>query len=146
MEYKSGMIGRLFFIRFDHGDDILSNLKQLIIKEGIKCGWFQFFGGLAKADVVIGPKEPTVPPDPVWQNINETREVMGTGSIFWDEKEPLLHMHAAMGHHGKTLTGCVRKQAEVYLVVEAVVYEITGMEVTRPWFPEGGFNRPTILD
>jgi len=142
MKYAQGKIGRVFYVRFDHGDDILAGLRDLVEKEQLHCGWFQLFGGLAAAEVVIGPEQPVMPPTPVWQQVGDTREVLGVGSIFYEGKKPLIHLHAAMGHHGETLTGCVRKSTEVYLLIEAVIYELQGMDITRPWFEKGGFNRP----
>ena len=94
--------------------------------------------------MVIGPKEPTMPPVPVWHQVDEARELFACGSVFWEDEEPRLHLHGAMGHHGETLTGCIRRNTEVYLLVEAVLFEIEGMEITRPWYPAGGFNRPLI--
>ncbi|MDH4318965.1 MAG: DUF296 domain-containing protein [Desulfobulbaceae bacterium] len=144
MEYGSGRIGRIFYIRFDHGEDLFQGLKKIISREGIRCGWFQLFGGMRTGQTVVGPKQPVMPPEPVWREINEAREIFGTGTLFMDGDEPMVHLHAAMGHHGETITGCVRNRAEVYLIVEGVVYELEGMDITRPWFPEGGFNRPEI--
>ncbi|MDH3347493.1 MAG: DNA-binding protein [Desulfobulbaceae bacterium] len=144
MEYSSGKVGRVFYIRFDHGDDLFDNLKKLIRKEDIRSGWFQLFGGMLAGETVIGPKEPVMPPDPIWHEINEAREIFGTGTVFMDDDKPMVHLHAAMGHQGETITGCVRNRAEIYLIVEAVLYELEGMDITRPWFAEGGFNRPEI--
>ncbi len=144
MDYRQGSIGRVFYIRFDHGEDLLEELGCLAEKEDIRCGWFQLFGGLHGVDVVTGPKEPVMPPEPVWERLETCRESLAAGSIFYDNDKPLIHLHAALGHHGETLTGCVRKRAEVYLVIEAVVYELRGMDISRPWFEKGGFNRPEM--
>lgn len=144
MNYQSGQMGRVFYIRLDDGDDLHASIIDVVRRENIQCAWLQAFGGLKSAGVVIGPKEPVMPPDPVWKHIDDTRELLGIGSVFWDEEKPLIHFHAAMGHHGETLTGCVRKDSRVYLVVEVMLMEVTGIEVTRPWFPKGGFNRPTF--
>ena len=143
MEYRAGSIGRIFSVRFDENDLFLEELLHLVKKEDIRCGWFTILGGLREADVVIGPKEPTMPPEPVWRQICGSREVLGIGSIFWDEAEPRIHLHAAMGHHGDTLTACVRKGTKVYLVLEATIFELSGIEASRPWYEEGGFNRLT---
>lgn len=94
------------------------------------------------ADVVIGPEQPVMPPTPVWQRVKDSREMLGIGSVFFDGNKPLLHVHASMGHHGSTLTGCVREHTEVYLLIEVVVYELRGMDISRPWYEQGGFNRP----
>ena len=145
MEYKTGSTGRIFAVRFDDGDDFLEEMLGLIKKENIRFGWFHVIGGLRQADVVTGPKKPVMPPEPVWCEIEGARETLGTGSIARDEKdEPKIHLHAALGHHGDTLTACVRKGTKVYLILEVYIIEVTGVDVSRPWFAEGGFNRLTF--
>jgi predicted DNA-binding protein with PD1-like motif len=134
MEYRSGAIGRVFSVRFDEGDLFLEELLDLIAKENIRCGWFH-----------VLPEEPTMPPVPVWDKVRGSREVLGAGSIFWDENEPKIHLHAALGHHGDTLTACVRKGTKVYLVLEVMIIELTGINAIRPWYEEGGFNRLTFV-
>ncbi len=144
MEYKSGSIGRFFSVRFDEGDDFLQELQSIIIKEKIRHGIFHIIGGMREADVVTGPQKPVMPPDPVWKDVREVKETLGTGSIAWDGDEPKIHLHAAMGHHGDTLTACVRKGTKVYLVLEVYIFEIAGIDATRPWYEKGGFNRLTF--
>jgi predicted DNA-binding protein with PD1-like motif len=144
MDYRKGTIGRVFTVRFDEGDLFLEGLLKIIAEEKISSGWFHVLGGLREADVVTGPKEPVMPPEPVWSEVRGARETMGTGSIFWDDNEPKIHLHAAMGHHGETLTACVRKGTKVYLVLEVVIFEIEGINASRPWYEEGGFNRLTF--
>jgi len=94
--------------------------------------------------VVTGPKEPVMPPEPVWAQVTGARETLGSGSIYWDEAEPRIHLHAALGHHGETLTACVRKGTKVYLILEVLILELDGIDATRPWFAQGGFNRLTF--
>lgn len=144
MEYRTGEINRVFIVRFDEGDDFLDGLKKMISKENIRQGWFHVLGGIREAEVVTGPRLPVMPPEPVWDKVNGARETLGSGSIFWDENEPKIHLHAAMGHHGDTLTACVRKGTKVYLVLEVIIFELTGFTAARPWHPEGGFNRLTF--
>jgi predicted DNA-binding protein with PD1-like motif len=137
-------MGRVFAVRFDHGDDFLESLEEIIIKENIRNGWFHVIGGLRQAGVVTGPEEPVMPPKPVWCEVEGAREVLGAGSIFWDGNTPRIHIHAALGHHGETLTACVRKNTKVYLLLEVYIIEISGFEATRPWYEKGGFNRLTF--
>src|SRR5210317_42982 len=118
MNYQAGKAGRVFYVRLDHGEDLHEGIKELVAREDIRCAWFHIFGGLRRAGVVTGPKEPVMPPEPVWQEVDTAREVIGTGSVFWAEGEPQIHLHAAMGHHGDTLTACVRKDSKVYLIIE----------------------------
>ncbi|MDD3619863.1 MAG: DNA-binding protein [Desulfobulbaceae bacterium] len=142
MEYRAGSMGRIFYIRLDDGDDLHQCIRELVVREQVRSAWFQVFGGLKKAGVVTGPREPVMPPDPVWTTVTEAREILGIGSVFRDGEEPLIHLHAAMGRHGDTLTGCVRRDSMVYLVDEVLLMEMTGIDVTRPWSDERGFNRP----
>lgn len=144
MEYQAGTTGRVFYARLDDGDDLHDGIRELVTREKVRCAWFHILGGLRRAGVVIGPREPVMPPDPVWQEVEDAREIVGTGSVFWDGDQPLIHLHAAMGHHGETLTGCVRRDSKVYLVIELMLVEMKGIEVTRPWFEQGGFNRPAF--
>ncbi len=144
MEYKTGTIGRVIVARFDQGDDLLEGLKELCRNENLRAAWFQILGGLRQAGVVTGPKEPTMPPDPVWVEVDGAREVVGSGSVFWDADEPRIHLHAALGHHGETMTACIRRNTKVYLVLEVMILELQGLDATRPYFTEGGFNRLTF--
>ncbi len=147
MEYRSGTMNRVFVLRFDQGDDFLEGLLEVIRGEEIRNGWFHCIGGLAGADVVIGPKEPTMPPEPIWQKVDSPRELLGTGSIYWDEHdEPKIHLHTSLGDHGKAMTVCTRKNTTTYLVIEVYLVEITGFEASRPWYEKGGFNRLTFAD
>jgi len=146
MEYRQGTTGRVFCVRFDDGDDFLGELTELVKKEQIRQGWFHVIGGLREAGVVTGPKEPTMPPEPVWTELANVRETLGTGTVFWEGETPRIHLHAALGHHGDTLTACVRKGTKVYLILEVLLIEITGIAADRPWFAAGGFNRLTFGD
>lgn len=144
MDYRQGQTGRVFSIRFDDGDDFLAELLGVIRKEQIRQGWFQVIGGLRQAEFVTGPKEPVMPPEPVWDSVDGARETLGAGTIFWDGDEPRIHLHAALGHHGQTTTACVRKGTKVYLILEVLLVEITGIDASRPWWEKGGFNRLTF--
>ncbi|MDH3393136.1 MAG: DNA-binding protein [Desulfobulbaceae bacterium] len=144
MDYRSGTVGRVFAVRFDDGDDFLAELNKLIIKENIRSGWFHVIGGMREAGVVTGPQKPVMPPEPVWAELDTVRETLGTGTIFWDDTEPKIHLHAALGHHGDTITACVRKGTKVYLVLEVFIIETVGINAGRPWYEAGGFNRLTF--
>ncbi|CAK8720541.1 Putative DNA-binding protein with PD1-like DNA-binding motif [Candidatus Electrothrix aarhusensis] len=141
MEYRTGSVGRVVTIRFDHGDDFLEGLKEILLKEKIRSGWFQVIGALDKAGVVIGPKEPVVPPDPIWQDVDGACELIGCGSVHMDGEEPKIHLHGALGEHGETLTGCIRRDSRVYLLLEVVVFELLGMNIARPWDEAAGISR-----
>ncbi len=144
MEYRSGNIGRVFTVRFDDGDDFLGGLGELARKEEIRCGWFHVLGGLRQAGVVTGPREPVMPPEPVWQDVDTVREVLGFGTIFWDDQGPRIHLHAGLGEHGQGFIACVRKNTRAYLILEVFIVEVQGFAAGRPWFEAGGFNQLTF--
>lgn len=128
-------------VRFDHEDDVLVELKSLVKQENIRAGWFQLIGGIGKGEIVTGPLRPTVPPVPVWHELDTANEIIAAGSIAWCEKEPALHVHGAAGNSEITKVGCLRKQLKVYMLVEAVIFEFDDMQVCRQWFTDGQFNR-----
>lgn len=146
MDYRTGKVGRTLAIRFDDGEDFLQGITDIVKKEDIQSGWFIMLGGLREADIVTGPKEVTIPPEPVWSRVADgARELVGLGSVFRDETNaPKIHLHSALGHHGHTLTGCLRKGTKTYLTIEVYLTEIVGIEATRPWFAAGQFNRLTF--
>lgn len=144
MEYRTGSIGRVLMIRFDDGDDVLEGLKEIVIKEQVKSCWFQILGGIRHTRAVTGPEKPVMQPTPVWCEVDGARESIGTGSIHFDGVEPKIHLHSALGHHGETMTACIREHTKVYLVLEVMLLEVNGLQASRPWFEKGGFNQLTF--
>jgi len=53
------------------------------------------------------------------------------GTIFWKGEEPVIHLHGAMGRLRETITGCIRKDISVYLIIEAVISEILGIDAHK---------------
>ena len=131
MKYSQGSFGRVFVLKFEDQDNLLEGLKKVVVTEKIKIGTIMLLGGMRSAGVVTGPKEVVVPPDPMWINVNDGREVLGFGTLFWKGDEPVIHLHGALGREKETFTGCIRKDSVVYLVVEAVIAEIVDIEARK---------------
>ncbi len=131
MKYAQGTFGRVFLVRFDDRDDLLAGLKEVAVKENVRVASVLLLGGVRSAGVVSGPREPVIPPDPVWSNFSDGREVIAIGTLFRKGDEPVLHLHGAIGRHAETLVGCIRKDASVYLVIEAVITEIVGIDARK---------------
>jgi predicted DNA-binding protein with PD1-like motif len=74
----------------------------------------------------------------MWMNFNDGREVLGMGTLFWNGDEPVLHLHGAIGRDEKATVGCIRKNGTVYLVVEAVMAEISGVNARKEQDPKTG--------
>lgn len=131
MKYQQGSFGRVFLLRFDDGDDLLKEIKTLASREKVKVGTIMLIGGIRSAEMVTGPKEAVIPPDPQWLGFNDAREVLGFGTLFWKDDEPMVHLHGSVGRGKETFTGCIRKESSVYLVVEAVITELVGISARR---------------
>jgi len=142
MRYQAGSIGRVFVARFEDGEDFLTSIASLAKKENIRAGVFHLVGGAKKGSIVVGPKGNEMPPEPVWQEIEGNTEIVGIGTIFWLDSEagpePRAHLHMAAGRGDKVRVGCLRRAAQTFLVLEAVVMEITGIDAKRELDPASG--------
>ena len=131
MKYRSGKIGKVLLARFDHGEPIMPALTGLCAKEGVLSGWFFLIGAVDKGNMVTGPQEACLPPVPVWSDFRQPHEIVGMGSVAEKDGAPSLHLHASLGRGKEVLTGCIRKDAEVYLVAEAIVLQLDGLTASR---------------
>jgi len=145
MKYTKGTIGRVFLLKFDNGDIFLEKLSSFAKKERLKAATMIFIGALKKGDLVTGPKRPLIPPVPNKVAFKDAWEVLGIGTIFTNKKGPQIHIHSAMGKKIKTLTGCVRGKSEVFLVIEAVVFELKGVTATKDIDVRTGLNLLKII-
>ncbi len=145
MEYTSGNIGRIFLLKFSDDDVLLKEIDSFARKEKLKAAVFVFLGALKKGDIVTGPKKPVIPPEPNWVSFKDGWEVMGIGTLFTNKSGPQIHIHSSMGKKDKTITGCVRKESKVFLVVEAVVFELKGINATKQIDPDTGLNLLKII-
>jgi predicted DNA-binding protein with PD1-like motif len=131
MKCCEGTVGRVFVVKFEHGDDFLGCLASLAKEKNIKAGIVHFIGALNNAEIVVGPEKNTLPPTPMWKKFDDGRELLGIGTIFWKGDEPKIHIHSSIGRGENANLGCIRKNANVYLIIEAVVFEIAGVKAKR---------------
>ncbi len=139
MDYRKGSIGRIFAVRIEHGEDVLAELSGLAVKEDIKSAFLIMLGAMGNADLVIGPKDKVTPPEVVWSKFNDAREIMGAGNIFWENGSPKIHLHGAAGNRSGMTMGCIRKQAEAFMVVEVFIMEMD-IEAERRYDEKIGFS------
>lgn len=145
MQYTQGTIGRLFVLKFEDDDVLIEKLSSFAKKERLKAAAMVFIGALKKGDLVTGPKKPMIPPEPNKVNFKDGWEVMGIGTIFTNKSGPQIHIHSSMGKKNKVLTGCVRGKSKVFLVIEAVVFELKGVRVSKDIDTRTGLNLLKIL-
>ncbi|MEW6161969.1 MAG: DUF296 domain-containing protein [Nitrospirota bacterium] len=140
MKYQVGKTGRVVAARFEDREDLLKGINDIVKKEKIKNAVFFLLGGMRQGKIVVGPEKDKIPPTPVWRELREGHEVLGLGTIFWEGEEPKVHFHGAFGKQDKASVGCLREVSETFLILEAVIIEIEGINVEREFDPASGLS------
>ena len=138
MKYRTGGAGRIVVARFEDGEDVLGNIAKIAKDEKINAGVVYLVGGMREGGVVVGPEKEGLPPVPVWWRFGESHEVVAFGTIFYQGDEPKVHLHGAFGKKEHARVGCLREKSKTFLVLEAVIVEITGIDAKRELDPASG--------
>lgn len=144
MEYSVGSIGRVVVARGFDGEDIYPGIEGIAAKEGIKSAAVLLVGGMRSGKVVVGPKDPNGPLEPMFAQFDDAREIAGVGTLFSDEEGPIMHLHTAIGRGEEAIVGCPRGGATVFGVLEVVIVEITGVDARRAIDPNLAIKLLTI--
>jgi len=131
MDYEVGSIGRVIVARGLEGEDVYAEIESIAAREKIRSAVVLVVGGLRSAKVVVGPKDPHGPIEPLYRQFDDARELVGVGTIFSDESGPKLHLHGAIGRGEEVIAGCPRGGAKVFCILEVVIIEITGVDASR---------------
>jgi predicted DNA-binding protein with PD1-like motif len=142
MKSSEGKTGRVFVLRLEDGDIVPDCIEKFASDNSIECGHVILVGGIGGGQVVTGPRKTNeMPPDPLYLPVDGAHEVAGIGVLAPNkEGQPVLHIHASMGRAGRTLTGCLRPGVTTWLVGEAIIYEITGVDAKRLPDERSGFD------
>ena len=142
MKATEGKIGRVFVIRLEDGDILPECIEKFAKKNKVTMGHVILVGGIGGGQIVVGPLHTEqMPPEPMLLPVDGAHEVAGVGVIAPDEKgNPTLHIHAALGRSGHTMTGCLRPGVSTWLVGEAILYEIVGATAARVKDRKSGFS------
>lgn len=140
MKYQTGKTGRVVVARFEDHEDVLANLVDIAKKENIRAGIFYIIGGMREGSIVVGPEKDVLPPVPVWKELKESHEVVGLGTIFYQGEDPKVHFHGAFGKKDMVKVGCLREKSETFLVLEAVIIELEGINAVREFDPVSGLT------
>ncbi|MBN2473588.1 MAG: DNA-binding protein [Pirellulales bacterium] len=141
MRASEGRIGRVFVIRLEDGDVMPECVERFAAEREIAVAHAIMVGGIGDGQVVVGPRRSDqMPPEPMLLPVDGAHEVVGVGVLAPDASgQPVLHMHAALGRSGNTLTGCLRPGVRTWLVGEVILYEIVGAQARRLPDPASGF-------
>jgi len=140
MKYQVGRTGRVVVARFEDKEDVLGNLCSIAKKENIEAGVVYLVGGMREGKIVVGPEKDVMPPVPVWKELGESHEILGVGTIFYQGDEPKVHLHGAFGKKDMVKVGCLREKSGTFLVLEAVIVEIEGVNAVRELDPVSGLT------
>ncbi|MGB9715249.1 MAG: PPC domain-containing DNA-binding protein [Thermodesulfovibrionales bacterium] len=140
MKYQKGRLGRVIVAKFDDKDEILMNIAEIAKNENIKNAIFYLIGGIREGKIVVGPERDEIPPTPLWRSLNESHEVLGIGTIFWEGDVPKVHFHGAFGKRDTVKVGCLREISETFLVIEAIVIEIEDISAKRIFDETSGLS------
>ncbi len=141
MKASEGRIGRVFVIRLEDGDRLPECIERFATDQGVSVGHAVLVGGIGEGQVVVGPRRSNeTPPDPMLLPVDGAHEVVGVGILApGEDGKPVLHIHAALGRSGQTMTGCLRPGVTTWLVGEVILTEILGATATRVRDKESGF-------
>ena len=133
MKASEGHIGRVFVMRLEDGDVVPECIERFAGDNGVSVGHVVLLGGIGGGQVVVGPRHSNEnPPDPMMLPVDSAHEVVGIGVLAPGQGgKPALHIHAALGRSGHTLTGCLRPGVTTWLVGEVILYEILGVKAAR---------------
>jgi len=142
MKACQGKMGRVFVIRLEDGDVVPGCIERFAEENGVSVGHAVLVGGIGGGEVVVGPRcSQEMPPQPMLLPVDGAHEVVGVGVLAPDEDgKPVLHIHAALGRSGQTMSGCLRPGVETWLVGEVILYEILGVKAVRVRDAESGFS------
>ena len=141
MKACEGKIGRVFVIRLEDGDVVPDCIERFAEENGVFVGHVILVGGIGDGEVIVGPRNSEErPPEPMFLPVDGAHEVVGVGVLApGEDGKPVLHIHAALGRSGQTMSGCLRSGVKTWLVGEVILYEILGADVERVRDEESGF-------
>jgi predicted DNA-binding protein with PD1-like motif len=142
MKACEGQIGRVFVMRLEDGDVVPDCIERFAEEKGVLVGQAILVGGIGGGDVVVGPRRSEErPPEPMLLPVDGAHEVAGVGVLApGEDGKSVLHIHAALGRAGWTMTGCLRHGVTTWLVGEVILYEILGTKVVRIQDEQSGFE------
>ena len=145
MDYTEGRLGRVFVARLEDGESVYDAVEEIARKENISSAAVLAVGGMRTGKVVTGPENPTGKIVPHIEEFDDARELVGVGTVFPADGEPMLHFHAGIGRGDSALVGCPREGMSVFLVLEVVIIELVEVKADRALDEASGFKLLRIV-
>lgn len=134
--------GRTLGIKFNHGEDFFTGLREVCRANGVKHGYVpMFIAGFSEVDVVGACDKIENLDAPVWSKVHLTAvEAVGAGTIAYDPESDQIvpHIHVSAGLKERSATGHTSHllNGTVQFLVEMVIVEVTAPQMTRPRNPD----------
>ena len=144
MQYETGSPGRIFYLRFDHGEDLLKEIQAFAERQHIMSGIIHLIGAVSEGSIVTGPRATALPPDQVWHSLAGAHDLVGTGIIRSGENGIKVHLHASAGREDSVFVGCFRKNIRIYILIEAVIMEFSGFSIREVYDDSTGLFLPEL--
>lgn len=143
MKFTQAKQGRIFILRLEDGEVLHAEIEKFARAQSIAAAGLIIVGGADEGSrLVVGPQDGKARSiDPLENVLGDVYEVAGTGTLFPDEDgQPVLHLHAACGRAGETVTGCTRSGVKVWQIMEVILFELLDTGATRVFDPTLGFK------
>ena len=135
-------LGVFLYCGLEDGDIVPSCIEHFAEENKVSAGHVMLIGGIGGGEVIVGPRSSEErPPQPMLLPLDGAHEVVGVGVLATGQDgKPSLHIHAALGRAGQTISGCLRPGVSTWLVGEVILYEIVGVNAARVMDEESGFE------
>ena len=121
------------------------NIQRFVKEKKIQSGMILFLGALREGKFITAPKDPTIPPGPPFvEEAKDAWETFGIGTVYPNEGDPQIHIHASAGRKNEVITGCLREKSKTYLVIEAIILEFVGLGAERVLDENTGLSLLTL--
>lgn len=145
MKYSEAGIGRVFTLRLEQGESVHKVIESFAREKSLSRGVVWAIGGAdCKSELVTGPEDGAdIKPGMALFSyiLDGVHESAGVGTIFPDNSgDPILHLHLSCGRGDRSVTGCARNGVLVWLYMEVVIMELTGLTSIRSVDSATGFK------
>lgn len=125
-------------VRFDRGDEVMTSLKELLVREKLYAGFFTAIGATMACTISFYDIKHKKYIDREYTEDMEIVSCMGNISIF--ENEPLIHAHGVFSKLDYSTVGGHIKKMIVGATCEMYLVPFTGGVVKRVYDEETGLN------
>ena len=128
--------GRIFLLRLEHGKDLIKQLNEFIIKNGIKTAFVSGIGAVISAEIGYYDQKRR---EYVKKRFDERSEILSlSGNVSLFEGKAFPHLHIVLGYDNRLYGGHLFS-AEVF-ACEVFVVELLGSPPERKFDEVTGLN------